>query len=56
MSATTLTDRHGHNWPVSGSWCSECGMPLARAIANESTHPNCDPLSPKPRLEVNRDR
>lgn len=36
-----LEDRAGHLWPLTGHWCSTCGMPLLR-VRNESVHPTCD--------------
>lgn len=41
MSAGRWTDEQGHAWPVTGLWCTACGLPLDRALADVGTHANC---------------
>jgi hypothetical protein len=36
-----VVDADGHKWPVSGLWCSVCGMPLHRILEAVGMHPNC---------------
>lgn len=36
-----LTDDHGHAWPITGSWCEVCGMPLILVAAGQAAHPCC---------------
>lgn len=35
------TDEHRHLWPITGAWCSVCGLPLI-PINNSTTHPLCE--------------
>lgn len=35
----------GALWPVTGHWCSVCGLPLWR-VDGSTTHPTCDPDEP----------
>jgi hypothetical protein len=44
MTGRRWTDTDGHDWPVTGYWCTECGLPLAAALVDrgETTHPNCE--------------
>lgn len=36
-----LEDRAGHLWPLTGHWCSVCGMPLLRVNRDDTAHPTC---------------
>jgi hypothetical protein len=40
----TFTDPDGDRWPITGLWCSICGMPLNPVLANTGTHPTCESL------------
>ena len=44
MTEQRWTDIDGHDWPVTGYWCVECGLPLATWLVDngETTHPNCE--------------
>ena len=42
MSAAVFTDHEGHRWPVTGFWCSVCGLPMHPVNIAFGTHPNCD--------------
>ena len=42
MNAETIIDAEGDIWPVTGLWCSVCGMPLHPVNIAFGTHPNCD--------------
>lgn len=35
-----LEDQQGHLWPITGQWCSVCGMPIDPITA--PTHPGCE--------------
>lgn len=37
-----LEDQQGHLWPITGDWCTVCGLPLIK-VDRRTTHPNCDP-------------
>ena len=45
MNAETIIDADGDIWPVTGLWCSVCGMPLHPAIADLGVHPGCEATS-----------
>lgn len=47
MTAARLIDADGHEWPITGYWCTVCGLPLIRSTYGQTAHPNC-------REEVNR--
>lgn len=34
-------DDDGHAWPLTGDWCTVCGLPLI-TVDDNSTHPTCD--------------
>lgn len=38
-----LRDPDGDRWPVTGSWCSSCGLPMTPIGADQTTHPLCLP-------------
>jgi hypothetical protein len=38
-----ITDAQGDHWPITGHWCSVCGMPLHIVCVPFGTHPGCDP-------------
>ena len=42
MNTETITDADGDIWPITGFWCSVCGMPLHPAIAELGVHPGCE--------------
>ena len=42
MNAETIIDADGDRWPVTGFWCSVCGMPLHPVNVPFGTHPQCD--------------
>lgn len=35
-------DPDGHDWPITGTWCTQCGLPLDD-VDGRGTHPVCDP-------------
>jgi hypothetical protein len=37
-----ITDKHGDHWPVTGYWCTQCGMPLHPVNVPYGTHPTCE--------------
>lgn len=37
-----ITDDAGHAWPITGNWCSVCGMPLHPVVAEAGQHINCE--------------
>lgn len=36
-----VKDREGHEWPVTGHFCTICRWPLI-PVNNSTTHPNCE--------------
>lgn len=42
MTVETISDADGDRWPVTGLWCSVCGMPMHATCISSGTHPNCD--------------
>ena len=42
MTVETITDADGARWPVTGFWCSVCGLPMHATCISFGTHPNCD--------------
>lgn len=42
MTRQVVTDIDGHEWPVTGSWCDDCGMPMSVTLNPATTHPNCE--------------
>lgn len=40
LRADRWTDAEGHRWPVTGTWCTSCGLPLV-PVDGRPTHPNC---------------
>lgn len=43
MTAPRWTDDDGHTWPVTGQWCTACGLPLTPTAHTPTTHPTCEP-------------
>lgn len=41
----SVIEADGVRWPVTGTWCSACGMPLHPANAPADVHPCCEPQS-----------
>lgn len=37
------TDPDGHPWPITGRWCSICGLPRIDVGDGLTTHPTCEP-------------
>ena len=35
------TDPEGHEWPITGIYCDDCGLPLI-PVNGSTTHPNCE--------------
>lgn len=47
MTPRTWTDPDGHHWPITGHYCTECGLPLIPT--NGPAHPLCaQPKGTKP--------
>ena len=42
MNAETIIDADGDIWPVTGLWCTVCGMPLNPVNIAFGTHPGCE--------------
>ena len=42
MTVETITDADGDRYPVTGFWCSVCGLPMHPVNIAFGTHPNCD--------------
>lgn len=40
LTGATWTDDEGHPWPVTGAWCTACGLPLV-PVDRRTTHPTC---------------
>lgn len=35
------TDDEGHEWPITGHWCTACGLPLI-PTDDSTIHPGCE--------------
>lgn len=46
MMATTAPSRWldsaGHSWPITGTWCALCGLPLVAVEPGQRAHPCCE--------------
>lgn len=38
-----ITDRFGHRWPITGTWCPVCDMPTDPSL-DGGPHPTCNPV------------
>ena len=38
-----IADDDGHLWPVTGTRCAVCGMPLTVVAPDQAAHPGCEP-------------
>lgn len=43
MTCPRWTDEDGHAWPITGTWCDVCGLPLIPTSDTPTTHPTCEP-------------
>ena len=42
MPNNTIIDADGDRWPITGFFCSECGMPMHATCVPFGVHPQCD--------------
>ena len=42
---TRWTDHQGHQWPITGHECAQCGLPLIKTTLNQATHPGCEAVT-----------
>jgi len=53
MSILRIVDNDGAVWPVTGSRCTVCRLPLDVAV-DDRVHPGCRPAQPIPDASFNR--